>query len=75
MFKLLFYSFRTDWILIFICFGIIAIGIPIIWTKKIIAWQEVNGIPTSNITQASISNVSENVEEAIEMENFDTGIF
>ena len=72
MFKLLFYSFRTDWILIFICFGIIAIGIPIIWTKKIIAWQELNGIPTSNITQASISSF---IEEAIEMETFNAGNF
>ena len=34
LFKLPFYSFRKDWILMCICFDIIAIGIPIIWTKK-----------------------------------------
>ena len=72
MFKLLFYSFRKDWILISICFGIIAIGIPIIWTKKIIARQKVDAIPKSNITQASISSV---IEEAIEMETFNAGNF
>ena len=75
MFKLLFHSCRKDWILICICFGIMAIGAPIIWTQKIIARQKVNAIPTSNITQASISSVNENSEEAIEMDTFNTGNF
>ena len=75
MLKLLFYLFRKDWILILTCIVIMAIGIPIIWTKKIIARQKVDAIPKSNITQASISSVIQNSEEAIELETFNSGNF